>query len=691
MSAKELGDNRPNEEMTEIKELLNVLVQSQSKLAESLGEAQIQQLKSQESIQNQILEQAKSQENIQNQMLEALWSIKSTGNKHQEQISRATYNPDIGRDLYNRVMEGDCENTIEFFKNNPEALKQAVTNDSYTVLHVAIYERRDMILITEFVKLMSPELLECRGGEDDCTALHLAAQYGNLEAVVLLVNKNPRLPLLRNNRGLPPLDMAIQIVSVDQKEIVKYLYSVTKDVDPGAHGAYTLCALIEIALSLVTKFPKVVMTKAKTDVIDMCGLEMMVRRPFAFKSGAKLTWWQDLIYSSIQVNMNSTCTRPVGLAGYTIRDEENALPDNLNYTKADANVVKRLYNQKLVHQQATALIKQMLVEISRSTTLLQFLNDNPNIMNMAIKHGIIEFIAECLELNANLNFDWISGETMIKRAIIERNEMIVNLIFKFGDKLGLKIYLAAGLDKDQNTLLHYAAKLAPLSKLSLGVESVLWESHRYERNKTGETAQLIFTAEHKDLVKEGRDWLKDTSGSCMIVGALIATVSFAAAFTVPGGNFSDSNNPMEGTPIFLGKSAFTVFAVSDALAFFSSITSVLMFLAIYTSRFAEIDFLKSLPQNLILGLATLFISMAALLVGFGASLFIVVGSRFAQALIPITLFSCCPLGFFAMMQIPLFVEMVHSTYWGSLFREHRYIDLSSMKNDNKSRKKKKEN
>ncbi|KAI3856543.1 hypothetical protein MKX03_028385 [Papaver bracteatum] len=177
----------------------------------------------------------------------------------------------------------------------------------------------------------------------------------------------------------------------------------------------------------------------------------------------------------------------------------------------------------------------------------------------------------------------------------------------------------------------------------------------------------------------------------MIVAALIATVAFAAAFTVPGGNISDSNNILNGTPIYLGKPSFTIFAVADTLALFSSITSVLMFLAIYTSRYSEMDFLKSLPQKLIFGLVTLFISMVAILVAFGTSMFIVVGSRFGQALIPIALLSCCPLGLFAWLQLPLFVEMVRSTYWGSLFRKHRYMDLSLKKKVNKLRGKKKEN
>ncbi|KAI3950980.1 hypothetical protein MKW98_026434 [Papaver atlanticum] len=97
-------------------------------------------------------------------------------------------------------------------------------------------------------------------------------------------------------------------------------------------------------------------------------------------------------------------------------------------------------------------------------------------------------------------------------------------------------------------------------------------NYKARRNKNGNTAQSIFTEEHKELVKEGEEWMKDTSGSCMLVAALIAAVAFAAAFTVPGGNISDSHSSKNGTPVFLGKTSFTVFAVANAFAFFSSIT-----------------------------------------------------------------------------------------------------------------------
>ncbi|KAK1549093.1 hypothetical protein Q3G72_003363 [Acer saccharum] len=139
--------------------------------------------------------------------------------------------------------------------------------------------------------------------------------------------------------------------------------------------------------------------------------------------------------------------------------------------------------------------------------------------------------------------------------------------------------------------------------------------------------------EHKELAEQEEKWMKDTSNSCMLVSVLIATVLFAAAFTVPGGNDDDN-----GIPIFLRTNAFTVFAISDALGLFSSLTSLLMFLAILTARYAVEDFLESLPKKLIIGLGSLFFAIAAMIIAFGATLTIVLGGRWHWVSMPMQLF-----------------------------------------------------
>lgn len=55
--------------------------------------------------------------------------------------------------------------------------------------------------------------------------------------------------------------------------------------------------------------------------------------------------------------------------------------------------------------------------------------------------------------------------------------------------------------------------------------------------------------------------LKNYVSTMGIIAALITTITFTTAFTVPGGLFQD-----KGTPIFLKKPAFQVFMISDMVA-----------------------------------------------------------------------------------------------------------------------------
>ncbi|KAI3932429.1 hypothetical protein MKW92_030706 [Papaver armeniacum] len=734
MSAKQLSDDCDHPSLKDIGRLLlesqelmfsklsNVLLESQEKLVESqakLLESQLAKVvESQASVlESQLAKLVEFQENTQRQVSEIFRSISGADNNNSKEEEKEEEIVDKNQ-ASEQVMNNDWEKAKEVLEENPEAINRGLTEISSTILHLAIGYNAGMTFVEEIVKRMTPAVIEYRSTEMGDTALHSAVlYYGRTEAAKLMVNKNPGLTQIRNKEGMVPLELALHHVTIGQKDIVEYLYSVTKDEYPspfeGNVGARLLCSAIDanfydIALSLVDRFPDLIMEKSLAH--DMCAFEVLARRPFTFRSGAKLTWWQNCIYSIIQVDPmqnhdtdnesdeenpleNSRCTKAVnGLIGSSRKKVKrivtNLVSVHLMPCLERVLRIKNLKNKKSMHEQATSLVKQMVVHI-----------DNPNIMKAAIRHGITEFMVECLAEFIYLADYRLPEQNIIEMAIAERNELMVNLICKSTIK---KIDLVSRIDNDGNTILHYAAKLAPPAQLNLvpgvaiqmqrelqwfkGVESIMSENDRFKRNKKGETAQFVFSEEHKKLVKEGEDWMKDTSGSCMIVTALIATVAFAAAFTVPGGNISDSNNPENGSPVFLGKDTFTVFVVADTIALTSSVTSVLMFLAIYTSRYAEVDFLRSLPQKLIIGLATLFISMAAILVAFCASLFIVVGDKFP--LLPIALFVCAPAALFAWLQLPLFYEMVRSTYWGSVLVNHIYIDprLEKKNNERKNSK-----
>ncbi|XP_062174259.1 ankyrin repeat-containing protein ITN1-like isoform X2 [Alnus glutinosa] len=181
-------------------------------------------------------------------------------------------------------------------------------------------------------------------------------------------------------------------------------------------------------------------------------------------------------------------------------------------------------------------------------------------------------------------------------------------------------------------------------------------------NTDGLTPRELFTKNHIDLKKEGEKWMKGTATSCTVVGALIVTIMFAAAFTVPGGNNQDT-----GFPVFLDERLFMLFIISDALSLFSSTTSVVMFLGILTSRYAEDDFLESLPRKMIIGLSTLFFSIAAMMIAFSTALLIMLQGQYSWIIIPVICLASVPVTLFILMQFPLLVDMCMSTYGPGIF------------------------
>ncbi|KAF5175006.1 Ankyrin repeat family protein [Thalictrum thalictroides] len=70
----------------------------------------------------------------------------------------------------------------------------------------------------------------------------------------------------------------------------------------------------------------------------------------------------------------------------------------------------------------------------------------------------------------------------------------------------------------------------------------------------------------------GEKEIKDQTDFDLLVGALIATVSFTAGITVPGGYTSDG--PNKGTAILAKKISFKIFSISNTIALLLSLYAV---------------------------------------------------------------------------------------------------------------------
>lgn len=112
-------------------------------------------------------------------------------------------------------------------------------------------------------------------------------------------------------------------------------------------------------------------------------------------------------------------------------------------------------------------------------------------------------------------------------------------------------------------------------------------------------------------LKDGVDY-RSEANTLSVVAALLATITFAAAFTVPGGYEGDG--PDEGFPIFIRSAALKVFVVSDFIAF--CISLIVAFLLIWAMMgdpaFLGVAFPLSLQLSWVAGSATVVALVTAL-------------------------------------------------------------------------------
>ncbi|KAK3438993.1 hypothetical protein EUGRSUZ_C03951 [Eucalyptus grandis] len=356
--------------------------------------------------------------------------------------------------------------------------------------------------------------------------------------------------------------------------------------------------------------------------------------------------------------------------------------------------IERIHKVKLRHVAAIELAKQICVALSSKKTaeITQFFRDGDLLGQAALK-GIIELVKLCIQSFPELI--GISRLVLHSRtlAVESRRERTLRLFLKASSTNRFSLVPAPTLEESSDLMIA-ATKYNPHSSSVTNISGAAFllqrelqwfnaveswviphlRTAKYKKKTLWET----FVDEHEMLLHTGKKWIEDTANSCMLISTLIATVLFAAAFTVPG-----SNNGNTGLPLLLGQDSLLVFAISDALGLLSSVMAIMLFLAILTSRYEPQDFLDSLPKKIMMGLLLLFLSLAFMLVAFASTLVIVLDKRLEWVIIPIALLTSLPMALFVVLQLPLLFQMVKSTYGpsillqGNLEVRHNYWTRSS--------------
>ncbi|XLT10163.1 hypothetical protein HN51_055956 [Arachis hypogaea] len=628
--------------------------------------------------------------------------------------------------LLEAVRRGDLEETLKLAAVETGAIRaEVMTYWRGRALHIALTFGH-LHIVEKLVQLMSPEDLELATDSNTvlCSAVLNKDENFNISAAKCIVAKHDRLLTLPTPYYWIPVTWAVEL---GHNELARYLYSVTPfhvlRPENGKYGADLLVRcyyskMFDVAVDLLRRCPRLAMRNQGQGAGDNL-LLTLAKAPSSSLDQIQLPSWKRWLYERIHVHLAhefalDEVVNLVAEVNDSIRDNyarsagsdvtldlvrdwtKLAMRDQGAGDKSQfpswkrwlyerlllglvGNIdnllgIKKIREAKLGHQQYLALLRATC----RGVTPL---NDKEiqesgirNAIFEAAKRGNAVFIVEALKVHFTLYAIHDEKRRRIFSLAVEyRQANVYNLIHG----LSAKPFLSTSIDYFGNSMLHMAGMLAPPIQLSpipgallqmqrelqwfKEVESITTPMIRERLNDNNLTPRALFTEQHTNLVKEGEKWTKETASSCGVVAALVATITFAAAFTVPGGN-----DQSKGYPIFLHKKLFLLFIISDAVSLFSSTTSLLMFLGLLTSRYAEDDFLNSLPTKLMIGLSTMFISLATMMAAFCASLFLMLQNR-SWIVIPVTLLASVPVTLYIWLQFPLLVLIFKSTYAPGIF------------------------
>ncbi|KAI3936497.1 hypothetical protein MKX01_028127 [Papaver californicum] len=332
-------------------------------------------------------------------------------------------------------------------------------------------------------------------------------------------------------------------------------------------------------------------------------------------------------------------------------------------------VLKLIYNAKLKHAYAIQLLRKLLEKdygqwttsydpshgwdgkkknlehqhpLSTITARVITYKVRERPIILATKLGIVEMFKEIIEAYPESIgvCDEEAGRNLLHLAAEYRHESIIEFLKSSctNSKRNLDM-LVVGIDRDGNTPLHAAAKLGKHKPWHIrgAAQWMQWECVWFQRvkrmlppnmltmkNHNDQCAYQVFTETHIELREQGEKWLKEGSNNCMLISALIATVMFASAFTVPGGNDSTS-----GRPVLLKNQDFGPFFHYVSYSLFFSLISLGLFLSIHAAPFNEHDFFYRLPLRSVFAVTALFNSVTFVACAYFQTYMLVTGWTFS--------------------------------------------------------------
>ncbi|KAK3190209.1 hypothetical protein Dsin_029770 [Dipteronia sinensis] len=541
----------------------------------------------------------------------------------------------IGPDHHHRLLDAAAYgNSQPFNKQIAEQIKLIVTPIKNTVLHINIASEKASTEFVEDVLRICPSLLVQVNTQGD-TPLHVAAKFERIDVVKALI-KHARAQheelesgigavrqMLRmpNNKGNTALHEAMQNKCI---RVVKILVREDSDFSYSANH----CGETPLYIAALTGFYNA--------VIDMLGICTSVSHDgpngkTALHAAVRRNNQGLLTRGIIEKMKNLTKEKddngwtPLHCAAYYGRFE--VMHILLEFDKSPVYVGDKYRKMTPLHLAASRGYLNMIRDmISYCPDCYELVDDrgwnflhfamatlNKDELFILLQIPLIKKLLHVKDVKGNTPLHVLAAVTPYLTATPYLTFSLDNVINKVGG--------------DTNAVNQHNVNVADVFNLgcpNLKQEIIELSEHTGE----GPYPQGVIVTKniHENRILELSGKAKDPH---LVVAALILIVTFAAAFTLPGGYRSDEESKNPGTAILSRKSAFQTFVISDAIAMVFSMCAVFSYF---------IMSLEALPLKKYLTLFIItpwfvVIAMAAMVIAFVTGTYAVLSPSLGLAIV----------------------------------------------------------
>ncbi|XP_019192904.1 PREDICTED: protein ACCELERATED CELL DEATH 6-like [Ipomoea nil] len=491
--------------------------------------------------------------------------------------------------LYEALVEGNEEDVDEslWYKMEQHGGRQ-VTPKGNTILHIAALYGH-----LHFVQkiLEKHSSLLCVPNKKNETALHIAAREGHSGVVSALINCAKARPELESGIGARDMvrmmdgdkDTALhKAVRKGHLEVVKLLVKEDPEFEFGANEAGETPLYIAAELQFHECLVQILNNSHRpvfNGPLGRTALHAAIIHRGSPKDSTKLLLEKEASLCEVGDNWGWTPLH------YAIRLHNEKAVEEILQVKSSAAYIpaggKEGEWTTAVHiavsENSVVLFKQILQQCPLCWEMVD--SKGRNVLHEAILNDarkVIKFILNSPKMDHLVDEKDEDGDTPL-HLVAASNNYVPQLIPHPRLK-GTVIF-----NKQNLTPLDIAYQEPPLVALKPMLIKVGWKrgwrcdlTMKTKRNACnhGGTSRTQMIQKRKDREEMYTNSVAKVAQTHIVVATLIATVTFAAGITLPGGYNNTVGETTQGMAILLGKSAFKAFVITNAIGFVCSIASL---------------------------------------------------------------------------------------------------------------------